>query len=235
MPMPMSERILVINPNASLSCTRGIAAALAPLALPPGLRLEVTHLPEGPPAIASWEDWHSVALPLCRLVEREPAAAYVIACVSDPGLEAVRAATRRPVLGMFRCAVAAAITRAERFGIVGFVAASQARQRRALQAMGLEARLAAWEPLDLPMEVLTDPEAPRARIAAVARRLAAAGAEAIVLGCTGLAGHAAAAEDASGLPVIEPCRAAGAMALLAAAGGTAHGVPMTGAPQGAEV
>jgi Asp/Glu/hydantoin racemase len=212
----MADRILVINPNASLSCTRGIAAALAPLPIPAGLALEVTHLSEGPPAIASWEDWHAVALPLCRLVEREPAAAYVIACVSDPGLEAVRAVTRRPVLGMFRCAVAAAVTRAERFGIIGFVEASRARQRRALQAMGLEERLAAWEPLDLPMEMLTDPEAPRARIAAAARSLAAAGAEAIILGCTGLAGHAALAEEASGLPAIEPCRAAGAMALLAA-------------------
>ena len=212
----MPRRILVINPNASLACTRGIAAALAPLPLPPGLALEVTHLAEGPPAIASWEDWHRVALPLCRLVEREAAAAYVIACVSDPGLEAVRAATARPVLGMFRCAVAAAITRAERFGILGFVAASQARQRRALQAMGLEGRLAAWEPLDLPMEVLCDPEAPRARIATTARLLAEQGAEAIILGCTGLAGHAALAAEASGLPVIEPCEAAGAMALLAA-------------------
>lgn len=212
----MGERILVINPNASLACTQGIAAALAPLPLPAGLALEVTHLPEGPPAIGSWEDWHSVALPLCRLVEREPAAAYVIACVSDPGLEAVRAATRRPVLGMFRCAVAAAITRAERFGIIGFVAASQARQRRALQAMGLEERLAAWAPLDLPMEVLCDPVAPRARIAATAQRLAEQGAEAIILGCTGLAGHAALVGDAAGLPVIEPCEAAGAMALLAA-------------------
>lgn len=212
----MSARILVVNPNSSVSCTRGIAAALAPLPCPPGLALEVACLPEGPPAIASWEDWHAVAGPLCRLVEREPAAAYVIACVSDPGLEAVRAVTPRPVLGMFRCAVAAALTRAERFGILGFVATSEARQRRALQAMGLEARLAAWQALDLPMEVLTEPEAPRPRIAAVARALAAAGAEALILGCTGLAGHAAAAEDAAGLPVIEPCRAAGVMALLAA-------------------
>ncbi|MBK1662519.1 aspartate/glutamate racemase family protein [Paracraurococcus ruber] len=212
----MSRRILVINPNSSAACTRGIATALAPLGAPPGLAFAVTQLPEGPPAIASWEDWHSVALPLCRLVEREPAAAYVIACVSDPGLEAVRAATPRPVLGMFRCAVAAAAARAERFAVIGFVAASEARQRRALQSMGLESRLAGWQALDLPMDVLTDPAAPRGRIAAAARSLAATGAGAIVLGCTGMAGHVAAAEDAAGIPVIEPCRAAGAMALLAA-------------------
>ena len=40
---------------------------------------------------------------------------------------------------------------------------------------------------------------------------------AIVLGCTGLAGHAAEAEDAAGIPVIEPCRAAGVLALRACA------------------
>src|SRR4051794_8118089 len=152
----MVPRILVINPNRSMSCTAGIAAALAPLATPGGPRFETVRLAEGPPAIATWRDWFQVAEPLCQLVEREAAAAYVIACVSDPGLEAVRMATTRPVLGMLRCAVAAALTRAERFGIIGFMETSRPRQRRVLQAMGVEARLAGFEPLNLPMEGLTD-------------------------------------------------------------------------------
>ncbi|SDD04091.1 aspartate/glutamate racemase family protein [Belnapia rosea] len=213
--MSRPGRILVINPNSSLSCTQGIAAALAPFGALG--RFEVVRLEDGPPAIASWRDWHVVAEPLCRLVEREAAATYVIACVSDPGLDAVRSVTPRPVLGMFRCAVAAALTRAERFGVVGFVAASEARQRLALRAMGVEQQLAGWRPLDLPMEVLTDPKAPRTRIREAAKALASTGAKAIILGCTGMAGHVAAAEDAAGLPVIEPCAAAGAMALLATA------------------
>lgn len=213
----MSPRVLVINPNSSLSCTEGIAAALRPLRSG-AARFDVVRLPEGPPAVASWRDWTAVAEPLRRVVEREDAAAYVIACVSDPGLDAAREATDRPVLGMLRCAVAAAMARAERFGLVGFTEASQARQRRVLQAMGVEARLAGWVALNLPMETLTDLVAPRARLAAAARALAAGGAEAVILGCTGLAGHAAAAEDAAGVPVVEPCRAAGAMALLAAIG-----------------
>jgi len=207
----MDERILVINPNRSIPCTEGIAAALAPL----GDRFRVVRLESGPPAIASWRDWFRVAEPLCARVEADPAPATIIACVSDPGLEAVRTVTPRPVLGMFRCAVAAALEAAPRIGVIGFVAASEARQRRALQAMGVEHRLAAWAPLDLPMEVLVDPEAPRARIRELARALAAAGAGAIVLGCTGLAGHAAAAEDAAGVPVVEPCLAAGRYALRA--------------------
>lgn len=215
----MPARVLVINPNNSLSCTEGIAAALRPLASG-AARFDVVRLPDGPPAIASWGDWFAVAGPLRRLVAQEDAAAYVIACVSDPGLDAAREATRRPVLGMLRCAVAAALARgAERFGVIGFTDASLPRQRRVFQAMGVEGRMSGWEPLNLPMETLTDPVAPRERIAAAARALAAGGAEAVILGCTGLTNHVAVAEDAAGVPVVEPCRAAGTMALLAVLGG----------------
>lgn len=224
------ERILFVNPNSSLSCTAGIAAALAPFAAPGHPRMQVMRLEEGPPAIATWRDWYGVAEPLCRIVEREPALAYVIACVSDPGLEAVRMATQRPVFGLLRSAIAAALARAERFGIIGFLETSRPRQRRILQAMGVEDRMVGFEPLNLPMETLTDPVAPRARLQEAARRLVGQGAEVIVLGCAGMAGHVAAAEAAAGVPVIEPCQAAGAQALLAtiagrwqaAGGATAH-------------
>jgi Asp/Glu/hydantoin racemase len=219
------DRILVINPNASLSCTEGIAAALAPFALPGLPRLEVTRLEEGPPAVVTWRDWYGVAEPLCRRIEAEPALAYVIACVSDPGVEAARTATDRPVIGMLRSAVAAALARgAERFGIIGFMETSRARQRRVLQAMGVESRLAGYEPLNLPMETLTDPVLPRARLAEAARSVVAQGAEVVVLGCAGMAGHVQAAEEAAGVPVIEPCQAAATQALLAVLPGLARGM-----------
>jgi Asp/Glu/hydantoin racemase len=218
-PTATPDRILVVNPNASVSCTQGIAAALAPLAAPGLPRFEVTRLEDGPPAIATWRDWYAVAEPLCRLVERERAVAYIVACVSDPGVEAVRLATDRPVLGLLRCAVAAALARADRFGIIAFLETSRPRQRRVLQAMGVEARLAGYEPLNLPMEVLTDPVAPRARLQQAARALVAQGAEVVVLGCAGMAGHLRAAEDAAGVPVVEPCQAAGTQALLSVLSG----------------
>ena len=86
-------RILVVNPNSSVACSGGISAALAPFRLPGAPEFDVMTLREGPPAIYDWRDWHGVVDPLCRLVEREPADAYVIACASDPGIEAVRAVT----------------------------------------------------------------------------------------------------------------------------------------------
>jgi allantoin racemase len=211
-------RILVVNPNSSVACTRGISAALAPFRQPGGPEFEVMTLHEGPPAIYDWRDWHSVVDPLCRLVEREPADAYVIACASDPGIEAVRAITRHPVFGVFRCAVAAAVARSERFGVIAIVEASRARHLAALRALGLEGRLAAEVALDVSMETLLEPEAARSRLIEAARACAQAGAGTVILGCTGMAHHRSAVEDAAGVSVIEPCQAAAGMALAAVIG-----------------
>jgi allantoin racemase len=208
-------RILVVNPNSSVACSAGISAALVPFRLPGGPEFAVATLAEGPPAIYDWRDWHGVVEPLCRLIEREPADAYIIACASDPGIEAARAATQRPVFGVFRSAVATAVARAERFGVIAIVDASRARHLSALRAMGLECRLAAEVALNVTMETLLQPEAARARLIAAARECVAAGADTVILGCTGMAHHRAAVEDAAGVPVIEPCQAAAGIALSA--------------------
>jgi Asp/Glu/hydantoin racemase len=147
------------------------------------------------------------------MIEREPADAYVIACASDPGIEAVRAITSKPVFGVFRCAVAAAVARAERFGVVAIVDASKARHLAALRAMGLESRLAAEVALNVTMDALLDPDAARSRLIEAARACAATGAGAIILGCTGMAHHRFAVEQAAGVPVIEPCQVAIALAM----------------------
>lgn len=206
-------RILVINPNASDTCTAGISQAIEPFRFSGGPVVDVVTLKEGPPAIYTWRDWHSVVEPMCRLVERTAADAYVIACASDPGLEAVRSATARPVFGIFRSAIAAAIARAERFGVIALVESSKARHQAALRAMGLENRLAGEVAMNLPMDTLLDPAAARSALIAAARELAAMGAETIILGCTGMAHHRAAVRDATGLPVIEPAAAAVAQAI----------------------
>jgi allantoin racemase len=208
-------RILVVNPNSSVACSAGISAALAPFRLPGGPEFDVATLAEGPPAIYDWRDWHGVVEPLCRLIEREAADAYVIACASDPGIEAARATTQRPVFGVFRSAVAAAVARAERFGIIAIVDASKARHLAALRSMGLDSRLVAEVPLNVTMETLLQPDAARTRLIAAARECAAAGAGTIILGCTGMAHHRDAVEDAAGIPVIEPCQAAAGIALSA--------------------
>jgi allantoin racemase len=206
-------RILVINPNSSEACSAGISATVAPFRFAGGPVVDVVTLQEGPPAIYSWRDWHAVVEPMCRLVERSDADVYVVACASDPGLEAVRTVTPRPVLGIFRSAVAAAVARAERFGVIALVESSKARHRLGLRAMGLEDRLAGEVALNVSMETLLDPAAAAAALVAAGRELAAMGAETVILGCTGMAHHAASVRDAVGLPVIEPAQAAVGLAV----------------------
>jgi Asp/Glu/hydantoin racemase len=206
-------RILFINPNSSEACSDGISAAVAPFRFAGGPAIDVGTLTEGPPAIYSWEDWYGVVPHLVARVRREAADCFVIACASDPGLAAVRDATRTPVLGIFSAAVLAALGRAEFFGVIAMVEASKARQRQALRALGAESRLAGSIALDVSMETLLDARAVRARMEAVARALAAAGAGAVILGCAGMAHHRAAIEQAAGVPVIDPCQAAAAAAL----------------------
>jgi allantoin racemase len=208
-------RILVINPNCTVACSAGIDAAVAPFRFAGGPVLDIATLAEGPPAIYDWRDWHAVVGPICRLIEHDPAAAYVVACASDPGIEAARSVTRRPVFGVFRSAVAAAVARAEQFGVIAIVEASKARHLAVLRSMGLAARLAAEVALNVTMETLLEPRTARATLTAAGRELATRGAGTVVLGCTGMAHHRAAVEDAAGVPVIEPCQAAVALAVAA--------------------
>ena len=206
-------RILIINPNRSVACSAGIDDAIAPFRFPGGPAIDVATLHDGPPAIYSWRDWHSAVEPLCRHIEANQADIYVVACASDPGIEAARATTDRPVLGVFRSAVATAAARAEQFGVIAIVDASKGRHMTALRAMGLEHRLAGEVALNTTMDTLLDPAAARAHLIAAARDLGAMGAQTVILGCTGMAHHRDAIQQATGLPVIEPCQAAAAIAV----------------------
>lgn len=207
-------RILVINPNSSIACGAGIDGAIVPFRTPDGPTIDVVTLPEGPPAIYSWRDWHAAVEPLCRRIEQDRADAYVVACASDPGIEAARATTTKPVLGVFRSAVAAALACGERFGVIAIVDASKGRHLAALRAMGVESRLAAEVALNVSMDTLLEPETARARMVEAAEACVRAGAQSVILGCTGMAHHKEAIAAAVGLPVIEPCQAALALALL---------------------
>ena len=206
-------RILLLNPNSSVPCSAGIDAAVAGFRRAEGPAIEVVTVAGGPPGIYSWCDWHAAVGPLCQVVARERADVFVVACASDPGIAAVREVTARPVLGVFGCAVAAALVRAERFGVIALVDASVARHALALRAMGVDGRLAGEIAMNTTIEALLDPAAARAALVAAGRALVARGAGAVILGCTGMAGHRAAVEAAIGVPVIEPCQAAVAQAI----------------------
>ncbi len=208
-------RIRIINPNSNEAVTRGIDAALAPLRFADGPALVCSTLTEGPFEIESQADVESVVMPLRRLVEADNASdAFVIACYSDPGLHVCREGTARPVFGIAECGVLTALARAGRFGVIAISARSIARHARYLRQMGVADRLAGERPLEMSVAETASGDQTLERMIEAGRKLKEEdGAEAVVMGCAGMARHRAPLEQALGLPVIDPTQAAVTMAL----------------------
>jgi Asp/Glu/Hydantoin racemase len=146
----MIERIVVINPNSTQAVTDAIDVALQPWRMAGGPAIECVTLAEGPPGIETQAHVEQVVPPICGLVRAcDDAAAFVIACFSDPGLHAAREATPRPVLGIAECGLLTALTHGERFGIVAILPTSLPRHLRYVRELGLTTRFAGDLPLGL--------------------------------------------------------------------------------------
>ena len=223
----MSARIVVINPNSSEAVTGAIDRAIAPLRMAGGPSIECVTLADGPPGIETQAHVEQVVQPTLRLVRaREDAAAFVIACFSDPGLHALREATARPVLGIAECGMLFALTLGERFGIVSILAGSVPRHLRYVRQLGLAARFAGDLPIGLGVAELADAGKTLVRLSAIGSELRDHhGADVLVLGCAGMAQYRHQIEHAIGLPVVDPTQAAVTMAIGAVRLAEAQGRP----------
>lgn len=217
----MSGPILVINPNSNEAVTEGLRGAVAAFALSGGPQIECVTLTEGPFGIESQLDSDSVTVPLARLVEaRSDAAAFVIACYSDPGIDACRSVSAAPVFGMQEAGVMTALARGDRFGVIAIADASIRRHLRYLRRLGVTDRLAGERPLGISVDESARGTGTFDRLVEVGTALKGDGADVILLGCAGLSVHRARLEAELSVPVIDPTQAAVAMALgtLLAAG-----------------
>jgi allantoin racemase len=208
------KRILVINPNSSAVVTAAIDDAVEPLRMAGGPKISVDFLKSGPPGVVTQQDADSVVMPLVELVRQDDADAFVIACFSDPGLHAAReAADGRPVFGIAECGVLHALILGDRFGVIALSPGSIRRQRRMVRQMGLYDRYAGSFAANLSPEQSASNDV-REQLAAAGRTLVSQhGADALILGCAGMAGHRRALEEMIGRPVVEPTQQAVAAAI----------------------
>ncbi len=212
----MPEPIIVINPNSTEAVTQAIDRALQPLRLPGGPALVCQTLAEGPPGVESQADADAVIAPLCRSIAAQDnrAAAFVIACFSDPGLFSAREATAKPVLGIAECGILTALTLGQRFGVISILAKSIPRHLRYYGAMGIGRRLAGDLPIGLGVTELGDADATLSRMIEIGAALRDRhGADVLVMGCAGMARYRRELEQAVGVPVVEPTQAAVTMAI----------------------
>lgn len=204
-------RILVVNPNSTQAVTDGIRNALT---LVPGIErvdVDCVTLNEGPAGIETDEHISEVTPLLEELIgDKEFSVdAFAVACFSDPGVERLRSSTTKQVLGIGEAAYRSAAVGGRRFGVISILPVSVQRHRKHVQRLGLAECLAGDRPLGMGVTELLDRERTHARLLEVARQLRDEDdAEALVLGCAGMALYREGLERVIGIPVIDPCQAA---------------------------
>lgn len=205
-------RLNIVNPNTTAAMTLTIAAAAKRVARPDTV-IRAVESAFGPASIeGAYDDAFAVPGLLERIREgdAEGADAHVIACFDDTGLDAARALTEAPVIGIGEAGFHAATMLAHRFAVVTTLSRSVAVIENNLLRYGLERRCARVRATDVPVLELDNPASnARARVAAeIARALEDDHADAIVLGCAGMADLAASLSVEFGVPVIDGVAAA---------------------------
>lgn len=204
-------RILVVNPNTTATMTTTIADAARLVAAPTTQIVPATST-MGPASIEGYYD-EAFALPgLLREIaagERAGVQAAVIACFDDTGLDAARAMAVIPVIGICEAALATAAFIAKRFTVVTTMERSRVPIEELVHRYGMAGR-ARVRAANIAVLALEDPNSgARDKLRnQIVRALAEDNAEAIVLGCAGMADLARTLSLEFGLPVIDGVGAA---------------------------
>src|SRR6266404_6776347 len=205
--MPVAK-ILIVNPNTTASMTETIAAAARAVAAP-GTEISAVTSPMGPVSIEGFYD-EAFAVPglIQALLQSPDADAGIIACFDDTGLDAARSVARFPVVGICEAALVTAGQVAKRIAVVTTLPRSIVPLEELIRRYGFadRARVTACNVAVLDLEKPGSDAAEKLN-AEIARALDQ-GAEAVVLGCAGMADLALALSQKFGVPVIDGVAAA---------------------------
>lgn len=198
-------RLLVINPNSTASMTEKIGAA-ARSAASPGTDIVAVNPIGGPVSIEGYYD-EALSVPgLLQVIQTSSGFdAVIIACFDDTGLDAARCLTDRPVIGIGEAAYHFASMLANKFSVVTTLARSVPALEHNLQKYGLAARCARVRSSEVAVLELehAGSDACNRISAEIGRAVEEDRAEAIVLGCAGMADLAGRLADEHGLPVLD--------------------------------
>jgi allantoin racemase len=203
-------RITVINPNTSAELTDAIALAAREVS-GAGVTVRGVNPADGVPSVESHAEEAIAAVGVLAQVREQQADtdAYVVACFGDTGVQAAREVATCPVVGMTEAALQTACLIAHRFVVVTLPARTVAHSDRVIRALGLEHRCSVVA-VDVPVAELVGGSTHLLDAFTDAARTAMAedGAEAVVLGCAGLADLAGPLSRALGVPVVDGVAAA---------------------------
>jgi allantoin racemase len=198
-------RILVVNPNTTVSMTRKIGAAARAVASS-GVEIIAVNPEFGPPSVEGYYD-EAFCVPgiIAEMARAGEVDATVIACFDDTGLDAARCFSRAPVIGIGEAAFHFATLVASKFSVVTTLARSVAAIEHNLVRYGLASRCARVRASDVAVLDLEKPGSnARGKIEReIEHAIRDDGAEAIVLGCAGMVDLSRELSEMAGVPVLD--------------------------------
>ncbi|MBW2000163.1 MAG: aspartate/glutamate racemase family protein [Deltaproteobacteria bacterium] len=201
-------KIKIINPNTTEEMTADICKS-AHYFSRTDTEIFCVNAEKGPVTIEGFYDEH-LAIPwlikeLLKSEKHEEMDAYVVACFGDPGLYALRELTDKPVVGIAESALVLASFVAAKFSIVTIMPRIRIMLEDLVRRVGVGHRVASIRTPNLTvMDFMKDFEGcKRVLIEEAKDTIQKDYAEAIILGCAGMAGFAAEVEKAVRVPVFD--------------------------------
>ena len=198
-------RLLIINPNTTVSMTAKIETAARSIA-GSGTEIIATNPSTGPVSIQGYYDEAMSLAGMLEIIQSNPKVdAVIIACFDDTGLDAARCVTDRPVVGIGEAAYHMASMLSNKFSVVTTLARSVPALEHNLKRYGLMARCVRVRSSEVPvLDLESVNEEARVLISDEIRRsIVEDRAEAIVLGCAGMTDLAQSLSEEHGLPVLD--------------------------------
>jgi allantoin racemase len=201
-------RIFVINPNTSESMTDHIRRELEKVKRP-DTELTVVNPEHGPVSIESAYDETLAGPPTLELVRRANKESYdavILACFSDPALDAAKEVSEIPVIGIEEATMHVAAMLGHKFAITTAFRNRVPTRELHTRLRGVESAYASTLVLNMSvLEMDAEPEEAKIRILELSRKAVEEdGVEVIILGCAGLAGYAEDVERELGVVVLDP-------------------------------
>lgn len=211
---PSTCRIKVINGNTCEPMTANINTSAQAVKFPHTEIVTVQPV-SGPESIESFYDEY-LAIPgiLEQIILDTEADAFILACWGDPGVEAAREITPRPVVGIAEASLYVANMLAAKWSVVTTLHRVRDMVEKTVEKTGLTSRCASVRTTRLSV---LDTEQDRSATldvltAASQKAIQEDGAEAICLGCAGMSGLEQQLEERLGVPVVDAVAAAVKMA-----------------------
>ena len=194
-------RILIINPNSDPNMTSVILRAAESLAVD-AFEVVCKSTPGAPAFIDSYMDEIGTAPGMAELVRTHDAEfdGFLVACMDDPNLDAIKELTEKPVVGIAEAAMKIASMIGHRFSIVSTSRSSVPNHEVLARKYHLDALLTSVRYPEGP-----NPEQSEAAgfLQAVEAAVRKDFAEVIVLGCAGFADMAKDIQSRIGVPVLD--------------------------------